>query len=96
MKKVFFNNKDFYKYRIISDMNRWERKDEYNENSEMICDKKAGATLVYELRKAGYNNKVCIYTSDAQHALDACGKLGCKDNVIATVSTQTCYEFCQY
>ena len=77
-------------------MTRNERKNEYDENSEMICDKKAGARLVHELRKAGYNNKVCIYTSNKQHALNECAKLGCKDNIVATASTQECYKFCQY
>ena len=96
MKKIFLNNKDFDKYRIISDMTRYERKDEYDEKSEIICDTKAGARLVYELRQEGYKNKVCIYTSSVEHALNECAKLGCKDNVIATVSTQGCYKFCQY
>ena len=41
MKEVFFDNKDFDKYRIISDMTRYERKDEYDEKSPEICDKKA-------------------------------------------------------
>ena len=96
MKTIFLNNDDFNKYRIVSDMTRYERKNEYDENSEIICDKTAGARLVHELRKAGYSNKVCIYTSDKEHALKECDKLGCiDDRIFATVDPNKCYEFCQ-
>ena len=98
MKNIFFKNEEFNKYRIITDMTRYERKDEYDENSEIICDTKAGATLVKKLRDEGYVNKVCIYTSKKQKAIDECTALGCYDPnlVVATVSTNECYQFCQY
>jgi len=96
MKKLFLDNNKFNKYRIISDMKRFEKADENDENSAIITDKKAGATLVKELRKQGYNNKVCIYTGYTKHAIDSCKEYGCEDNIQATTSSEECYQFAHY
>ena len=96
MKKLFLDKDKFNKYRIISDMRRDEREDPYDSESKVVADYKAGATLVKELRKQGYNHEVCIYTSDAKHAIDSCAELGCTENVTATTSSEECYKFAHY
>ena len=93
MKTLFWTDTKFNKYRIITDMHRMERKDEYDEWSEIIENEKAGATLVKELRNQGYKHEVCIFTGHPKKAIEACHELGCTENIRATKEFQECYEF---
>ena len=96
MKNIFLNNDKFNQFRIISDMTRHERTNENDENSATIKNRTAGAVLVNELRKQGYNHQVCIYCSNENRAKDECAKFGHSDNIIATTSTSKCYQFADY
>merc|ERR1719334_511795 len=96
MKKLFLDNSKFDTYRILTDMNRFELEDEDDENSQIVQVKTAGAVLVQELRKRGYENEVMIFTSNGERALATCKELGFTKNIKATGSTEECYEFCHY
>eukprot|EP01084_Bolivina_argentea_P023312 43471_1 len=92
MDKIFLNDESS-KYRIVTDMERYE-KDENDGQSKLIQHKKAGATLVHYLRQKGYSNNICIYTGHVKPALKACAELGCTDGIIATKNATECYKFC--
>ena len=91
MRGIFLNDTKFYKYRIIISMQRYERENASDEDSEEIDDKIAGATLVKELRKLGYKHEVCIFTEHPDEAIKACDNL--EDNIRVTNDVIECLEF---
>eukprot|EP01084_Bolivina_argentea_P101640 182183_1 len=95
MDRIFVHDQSS-KYRIVTDMERYEKKNENDDDSEFIRDEKAGAILVHLLREKGYYNEICIFTGrgHVKHAIKACAELGCTDNVIATDNATECYKFC--
>ena len=94
MERIFLHNSDFNKFRIISDMTRYEK--DINDNGPVQRNGNAGAVLVKHLREKGYNHKVCIYTSNAERAKQECKNFGHEDNIEATTSTSVCEKFANY
>eukprot|EP01084_Bolivina_argentea_P285382 489372_1 len=75
----------FSKFRVITDMKRYEYPQD-DSLKEQVTDRYAGVTLIEELRTAGYNNKVCIYTGSKEKAIDKCKEKNVYDNrVLVTV-----------
>ena len=98
MEKIFLDKKQFNKFRIISDMNRYEIQDEENEKDTKKLYKNAGAKLVKTLRDEGYDHEICIYTSSEQNAWNKIAEFGdkYKQNVKVTTKTSVCLEFADY
>eukprot|EP01084_Bolivina_argentea_P173712 300907_1 len=91
MDKVFLKDESS-QYRIVTDMERYEKKNE--NDSEVIRVKNAGAVLIHHLRERGYYNEICVYTNHTKNALEKCHKLGCKEGIIALDNPKKCFKFC--
>ncbi len=72
------NLNDFNQFRIITNMERYEYK---NENK--IYEKEAGIKLIKELKNCGYKNSICIYDKLKTKVIEKCKNNGlCNEKIV--------------